>query len=70
MVSGFCWLLPLAGELMQALTSGWKFSLLDDQNGKAILDRELKLAALADETFAFQMEARPAGVHGAAKDFE
>jgi len=60
----------LAGELIQALASRWKFGLLDDQNRKAVLDGERKPAALADETFAFQLQARPARVHWAAKDFE
>jgi len=60
----------LARELIQTLASGWKFGLLDHQNRKAVLDGECKLAALAEETFAFQLQAGPARVQWAAKDFE
>jgi len=60
----------LARELTQALATRGEFSLLDDQDRKAILDGKLKPAALADETIAFQVQARPAGVHWAAEDFK
>ncbi len=60
----------MARELIQALASGRKLGFLDDQNRKAIFDGERKPAALADETFAFGLQAGPARVHWAAKDFE
>jgi hypothetical protein len=70
-ISGFlCRLLTLTGELIQAVATGRKFGFLDYQDRKAVLDRILKPAALANEMLAFQIEPRPARVHGAAEDFE
>jgi hypothetical protein len=70
-VSGLrCHGLSLAGKLTKAFTPRRQFGFLDDQDGKAILDRKLKPATLADEPFTLQAKARSAGVQRTAKDFQ
>jgi hypothetical protein len=69
-VSGFLCRLLLAGKLLEAGATGGKLGLLDDQNGKAVLDAIPKPAALANEAIAFQMKAcRPARIGRAADKF-
>ena len=45
-------------------------ALLDDEDGKAILDLVPQAAPLADEPVLLQRQARVAGVEGAAEDFQ